>query len=411
MSVTLGSPTPFATHAQFAASGFQWGPPDGALGAVASGGGNYTFFGSAMGAATASASGPACSGSAGLQGAFAFEGSLEKFSGLTGAGCKALFTKGAAPSGWVFDKDYAGGGSVMPFAAGATGGLLMTYHGEVHWKNPGTANGLCNSVPCFYGGIGLAVSLDGGAVFKSVGQIIQPYQPLSVYQGSSQNVGVGYGSMVLADSSGNWLAAPAANPSSTYLYVFYEDYLPTGAGGTCANAACVTVARARLDQVLAAVVPLASSSPTTVAALFRKYDATASDPWSEPATSGDPTENTASGSFTPLFPDGNSFLPSVIWDSALKAYLLVHQRAVGGAQPTNFIVRSSTDLLHWSSPLATYAPPPGSEPFYPTLVGEGGDPLVGGSAPRLFFDTFPSNFPNWETSELDSLPVQVSAGK
>lgn len=408
LAVTLGSSITFATHSEFAASGFLWGPPDGTLGVVASGSGAYTFFGSAEGAAAASVAGPACTASPGLQGAFRFDGSLDDFSGLPAPGCKALFTKGSAPSGWIFDRDYAGGGSVMPFQSGSTSGLLMTYHGEVHWKNPSTANGLCNDVPCFYGAIGLAVSVDGGATFHSVGQIIQPYLPLSLYEGKSQNVGVGYGSMVLADASGNWLAAPASNPSSAYLYVFYEDYLPATPAGACANAACVTVARAPLGEVLSAVVPVSASSPTAVAGLFRKYDATASDPWGQPATSGDPTENTASGPFSPLFSDSNSFLPSVIWDSAASVYLMVHQRSVGGAQPMNFIIRSSPDLLHWSAPLATFAPPAGAEPFYPTLVGEGGDPLVGGPAPLLFFSTFPDNFPNWDTSELDSLPVQIA---
>lgn len=405
-TVALGHASAFATHTQFSADGFQWGPADGTLGAVAIGTGSYRFFGSASGAATATAAGPACTGSPGLQGTFSFDGSLNQFTGLPST-CKALFTKGSAPSGWIFDKDYAGGGSIVPFASGSTSGLLMTYHGEVHWINP-SGNGLCNNVPCFYGAIGLAVSTDEGSTFKSVGQIIQPHQPLSLYEGGSENVGVGYGSMVVADAAGNWLAAPAANPSAAYLYVFYEDYLPAAAGGPCANVACVTAARARLDDVLAAVLPLNSSSPTTVAALFHKYDATASDPWSQPATSGDPTENTASGSFTPLFPDSNSFLPSVIWDDAVSAYLMVHQRSVGGSQPMNFIVRSSTDLLHWSSPLATFAPPPGQEPFYPTLIGEEGDPLVGGPAPRLFYSTFPSGFPNWDTSELDSLPLQLT---
>lgn len=396
-SIALGPASTFATHAQFVANGFQWGPVDGTMGAVASGGG-YTFFGSAKGST-------ACTGSPNVQGAFAFKGSLDQLTGLPASQCKALFSLGAAPAGWIFDRDYAGGGSVVPFQSGSTEGLLMTYHGEIHWTIP-TGNGLCGNVPCFYGGIGLAVSLDGGATFRSVGQIIQAYPPLSAYEGGSKNIGIGYGTMVVADANGHWLAAPPTSPSSAYLYVLYEDYDPTGPG-PCANAACVAVARAPFDQVISAVVPLSSSSPTTVAGLFRKYDATASDPWSPRAASGDPTENTASGHFTPLFDDANSFLPTVVWDSLASAYLMVHQRSVGGTQPTNFIVRSSTNLLHWTSPLATFAPPAGEEPFYPTLIGEGGNPLVGGAAPRLFFSTF-DTFPDWPQSKLQSLAVQVT---
>ncbi|HVP65807.1 MAG TPA: hypothetical protein VMT17_00930 [Anaeromyxobacteraceae bacterium] len=419
VSITFGSATPFATHvASFAPAGFTWGPPDGTLGAVANGDGTYTFFGAALGAASASAAGPACSGSPGVQGAYRFTGTLEEYGGLPAGGCRAVLAKGGAPSGWVFDADYAGGGSVLPFKSGATDALLMTYHGEVHWKNP---NGtpptyFCNDVPCFYGGIGLAVSVDGGATFKSMGQIIQPYQPLSYYQGTSDNVGIGYGALVLADGSGDFIESPPAPPSSAYLYVFYEDYLTPGAPGApsasaCVNAACVTVARARWDDVVAAVLPLATSSPTAVSGLFRKFDGSRGT-WTQPAASGDPTLDTASGVPTPLFPDANSYLPSVIWDTAAKSYLMVHQRYVGQAQPTQptvFVFRSSTDLVHWSDPLATFSPAAGHEPFYPTLVGETGNPLVGGGTPRLFFDTYPAGFPNWGTSELDSLPVQVTA--
>jgi len=413
ISVALGSASTFATHKDdFAPAGFTWGPPDGTLGAVANGDGTYTFFGAALGAASASAAGPACGGSPGIQGAYRFAGTLDHYTGLPAGGCKALLEKGGAPSGWVFDKDYAGGGSVLPFKDGATSVLLMTYHGEVHWKNPtGTPpNYFCNGVPCFYGGIGLAVSVDGGATFKSVGQIVQPYQPLSFYEGNSENVGVGYGSMVLADAAGNPVATPPVPPSSAYLYVFYEDYLKPGAGSPCANTACVAVARARWDDVVLAVLPLSASSPTTVAGLFRKYGGASG--WTQPATSGDPTLETASGAFAPLFPDTNSFLPSVIWDTVANAYLMVHQRYVGQAQPTQptaFVIRSSTDLVHWSDPLATFSPAAGHEPFYPTLVGETGNPLVGAGSPRLFFSTFPSSFPSWSTSELDTLPVQVTA--
>jgi hypothetical protein len=397
-SITLGPVETFATHAQLAELGFTWGPSDGTMGAVVDGG-SYTFFGSAQSSST-------CAGSPTVQGAFRITGSLEQLGGLPPQGCKALFTRGAAPSGWVFDRDYAGGGAVVPFRSGTTSGLLISYHGEVHWTNP-TGNGLCNSVPCFYGGIGLAVSLDDGVTFHSVGQIIQSYQPLSVYQGGGRNAGIGYGAMVVADAAGNPLGAPPAAPSSAYLYVFYADIDP-GGPGACANAGCVAVARARFDEVVAAVMP--PSDPATVAALFRKFDSTASDPWSQPATSGDPTENTASGHFTPLFDDRNSALPSVIWDSVMNSYLMATQVYQAGPPPAVIVIRSSTDLLHWSAPLATYSPPSGHQLYYPSFIGEGGDPLVGGAAPRLFFSTFVT-FPNWSQSELDSLPVQIAASK
>jgi len=125
-SIALGSVSTFATHSQFAANGSAWGPPDGMMGAIATGAATYNFFGSAGSSA-------ACAGSPSVQGAFRFTGSLAQLAGLPATQCKALFTKGAAPTGWVFDKDYAGAGSVVPFQSGSTKGLLMAYHGEVHW--------------------------------------------------------------------------------------------------------------------------------------------------------------------------------------------------------------------------------------------------------------------------------------
>jgi hypothetical protein len=361
------------------------------MGAVARGGGAYDFFGSAYGSAS-------CEGSPKVQGAYRFTGTIDHVTGLPAAQCKVLLPEGAAPSGWIFDRNYAGGGSVIPFYRKGTSGLLMTFHGEFHWA--------CGSVACFYGAIGLAVSVDGGATFHTVGQIIQGHPPLSAYAGGSASMGIGYGSMVLADASGKPVREPPGDAANTYLYVFYHDYDPLGPGA-CRWGGCVAVARARLDQVLDAVTPIARSNPATVAALFHKYDTSASVPWTEPATSGDPTEDTASGRFTPLFTDGPSYLPSVIWDEFANVYLMVYQRNVGGAQPTTFIIRSSPDLLHWSPPLATFDPPARRQPYYPTLIGETGDPHVGAAAPRLFFSTFESA-PHWLHSELDSLPVHIT---
>ncbi len=397
-TITLGATTTFATHADFVANGFTWGPVDGTMGAAATGGGNYELSGAARSSTT-------CALSPSTQGAFRFTGTLDKLGGVPAAQCKVLFPKGSAPVPWVFDKDYAGGGSVIPFKSGTTNGFLMTYHGEVHWT---IDSGLCGAgVPCFYGGIGMAVSTDGGLNFASVGQILQAYPPLSAFEGGTVNMGMGYGSFVLADANGNWIAAPPADPTTAYLYDFYEDYDSSGPG-PCSKGACVAVARARFDEILAAVFPVANSNPATVAGLFHKYDATATAPWSSPGTSGDPTENTASGHFTPLFSDTTAYLPSVLWDDVAQEYVMVHQHNVGGAQPIEFVFRSSTDLIHWSAPMATFNPPAGKQPFYPTLIGETGNPHVGGAAPRVYFSTFPMDFPNWPSSELDWLPLQIT---
>jgi len=81
-AVTLGALSTFATHGQFASLGFEWGPPDGTMGAIVDGGA-YTFFGSAKGSSS-------CAGSPNIQGAYRVTGSLEALSGLPPTGCKAL---------------------------------------------------------------------------------------------------------------------------------------------------------------------------------------------------------------------------------------------------------------------------------------------------------------------------------
>src|SRR5580704_8647899 len=97
VKVTAGPPVTFATHAQLAGYGFQWGPSDGSFGAIPAATGNtYTFYGTA--ASASSCKGTSVSGTAGT---YAFTGTLDQ---ISGSSCKNLFTIGAGPAGWVFDR-------------------------------------------------------------------------------------------------------------------------------------------------------------------------------------------------------------------------------------------------------------------------------------------------------------------
>ena len=62
-------------------------------------------------------------------------------------------------------------------------------------------------VPCFYSSIGLAVSTNDGGTFRVAGQIVQPSEPLSVFEGGGNNMAVGYGSLLVADANGKHLVA------------------------------------------------------------------------------------------------------------------------------------------------------------------------------------------------------------
>ena len=391
----FGSPITFATHAQLQGYGFGFGPADGQFGAIPAGNGTYTFYGAA-GNTTSS-----CAGTPNARnGAFTFAGSLDH---VTGSSCKRLFSLGDGPAGWVFDRDYAGGGQVVRFAAGGKSGWLMPIHGEFQWSSPATPDHKCNGVPCFYSSIGLAVSTDDGKTFKVVGQIVQPSQPLSVFVNGGSNMSVGDGSLVVADANGQHLDNPPADPSNAYFYLFSGDLSPT-LPGSCGKFACIGVARAPYADVVAAAL---SGDPHQVATVFHKYDGASPDPWTQPATSDTPDESGTAGTYAPVWTDRPAGVPSVIYDSSFNLYLAACLVNPTGKQ-LGVEVRASSDLLHWSGPFAAYSKP-GRALYYPALLGETGDPTIGGPAPRVYFTSFAA-FPNYATSVFESVPLTLSDG-
>ena len=392
---TFGTASTFATRAQLAGYGYAFGPSDGQFGAIRGSGGGYTFYGSA-------GSGATCAGTPSLNGEYTFTATLTQ---VTGSSCTRLFGPGSGPAGWVFDSNYAGGGQVVRFATGADSGWFIPFHSEYHWTNPSTADGRCyvsggsgGEVPCFYGGIGLAVSTDGGASFRVVGQVFQPSERLSVFKGGGTNMSVGYGSLLVADSNGKHLPNPPANPASAYFYLFFTDRLPT-APGICAGRSCIGVARAPYNAVVAAAL---SGDPHQVATVFHKFDGTG---WTAAATSDTPGDTGTAGAYAPLFTDETGAVPSVLYDSAVAAYLVVYQGTAGVS------VRASSDLVHWSTAIGTPYGEVGRQVYYPTIIGETGDPDVGGPQPRVYFTSFPTDsFPKWNQSVFESVPLTVSKG-
>jgi hypothetical protein len=399
ISGTFGQAITFATHEDFVKLGFGWGPSDGQLAAIPHSDGNYTFYGSAGAAQSCANVGPK------KEGLYVFTGSLDHLSG--GDGCHKLFGPGDAPSGWLFDQDYAGGGNLVRFADGDRKGWLMPFHAEIHWQNPDTANHECEvnggtSVPCFYSTLGLAVSTDDGKTFKVVGEILQPSQPMSVFAGSGKNMAVGAGSMVVADANGKHLAIPPADPDAAYYYLFYMDSLP-GLPGNCNTGLCTGVARAPYRKVIDAAL---SGDPHQVVGLFHKYSGDTPDPWDQPAASDTPDVSGTAGHYAPLWTDGGGST-SVLYDAKFEVYLVV----TGGGSAAGLKIRASKDLLHWSEPISDAYQESGRLLWYPTLVGETGNPGVGGATPRVYFSSFPvGKFPDYKTAILESVPVTLSAG-
>jgi hypothetical protein len=397
----VGSPVTFATHRELARYGFSWGPSDGQFGAMPTGGGRYRFYG----AAGASSS---CAGSPNAHNAaFSFTGTLDHVT--SGNGCKRVFGPGDGPRGWVFDKDYAGGGQVTRFALVGKRGWLLLFHAEVWWQNAARPDRKCDvvggsgsKVPCFYSSLGLAVSTDDGGSFKVAGQILQPSQPMSVFIGGGRYMPVGYGSLIVADANGKHLDdPPPADPSSAYFYLFYNDLL-TGSPRACVNFICAGVARARYADVITAVL---SGDPHKVATVFHKYDAASPDPWTQPATSDTPDQSGTAGRYAPLWTDESGGGVGVIYDSSFDVYLAVYQTLAG------FKLRASSDLIHWTGPIGPPIQEPGRTLYYPTLMGETGDPTIGGPAPRLYFTSFPiGQFPNYKTSVFESVRLTLARG-
>ncbi len=318
----------------------------------------------------------------------------------SGNGCIRLFGPGDGPAGWIFDKDYAGGGQVVRFASGGKRGWLMPFHGEYHWKNmsnPPTY--LCDNVPCFYSGLGLAVSTDDGKTFRDVGQIMQPSQPLSVFTGGGRNMGVGYGTLWVADANGKHLDNPPKDPAHAYFYLFFTDVLPS-APAMCANRGCLGIARAAYADVVDAAL---SGDPHKMATVFRKYDGASPNPWTQPATSDTPDLSGTAGKYAPLWTDEPAVQANVIYDRDFRLYLAVY------VAQNSLRVRASSDLLHWWDAIGLPYEEAGRTPYYPTLVGETGDPTIAGIMLRVYFSSFPiGEFPNYKTAIFESVPLTLS---
>lgn len=367
-SAKVGPETVVATYEQRQQLGFDFGFSDGTLGAVRQGS-QVVLFASAKSHAR-------CAGTPQTQGVYRLVADAADPLRVQQTPCSAVLghtEDGTKPDGSLrgaFDRDYVGGGPALRVKSedGKQSGILLVYHAEFHW-GPKCGNGY----PCFYGTLGLAFSPNDGATFRKLGEIVQPTVSRKEWMADHPNdsIAVGYGPIVAGDEAGHPLAPDAANPNKDYLYVFYDDRDP---GSSCGEASCLTVARARLHDVLGAAFG-GGGGAHAAGEFFRKYHDGRFD---EPATSGDPNDGARSGRYTPLVK--NAFMPSALFDHYLGKALLavVRDHAVE--------IRASASLLDWSAaPIATVDEKPEREIRYPSLVGDTESPAVGGRSPWLFY--------------------------
>jgi hypothetical protein len=377
LTYTLSEPTVFMAQQELWKFGFVAGPSDGPFGAIPLGQGRYRFLGTAWGGAK-------CPPDARKGGVFGFTGTLDRVT--NGDGCRILIRKGEGPPGWIFNANYSGGGQLIPLEDHGKRIWLMTFRGEYQWKNPARADGLCGGganpafaggVPCYYSTLGLAVSTDGGNSFKVAGESLQLTDPLTASKGTDTNRNIGYGSLVVADENGRHISNLAQDSRKAYVYLFFISSgkdLP----GACKFAQCGGVARARYDDVVSAVF---SANPYAVAKLFRKYDTSSSDPWSQPGTGVSPDLSVGGGTFTPQFQGPG--IGIVLYDRAFDVYLGASESFATG-HPA-IVIRTSTDLIHWSEPIGPPIDDGNRAVSYFTMLGDTEDPSIAGPEPRIYF--------------------------
>jgi hypothetical protein len=159
------------------------------------------------------------------------------------------------------------------------------------------------------------------------------------------------------------------------------------------------VARAPYADVIAVAL---SGDPHKVAQVFHKYDGTSPNPWTQPATSDTPDLSGTAGKYAPLWTDEPGGA-EVIYDSSFNVYLAVYQSSAG------IKLRASSDLIHWSGPIGAPYHEAGRTLYYPTLLGETGDPTIAGPAPRVYFSSFPTgSFPDYTTSVFETVQLTLS---
>jgi hypothetical protein len=386
-TISLGMETTVLDAATRTADGWAYGPPDGNIGVLPQASGQYMFFMPANSSAT-------CTGTPTMEGTYRLGGTPGNFSAPYG--CTAVVRRAsggqADPNGWTFDRDYAGGGPVLTLTSGSKTGVLHLYHGEYQ-------SGTCaNGSVCFYSGLGAAFSTDGGTTFQKMGEIVQPYVTRAYAFGVPEDVDVGGGTLLLADTNGKFVAnAATADPTTLYVYVFYADLDPALTDATCSKRQCLAVARARLSDVITAAF---ANNTAAFPTLFTKYYNGA---FTQPATGGDPNAAINSGHYTPVVLDYGSF-PSVIYDTVTQNYVMAYEQ-----DNDSVVMRHGPNLLNWSSTDAagSFSNAPNGE-IYTTLIGESSDPTVANGNPTLLYVKSTVPWPNWPNSSLVERTVHLS---
>jgi hypothetical protein len=371
-TITPGDASVVSTHAQRVGLGFLYGYSDGDFGAITQDAG-YTFFVSGHTQPDAGL----CPGTPGTQGVYRI--GTDPSSITTNYGCTALVvdSPGSADGGLLgaFDRDYVGGGPVMrlPNPDGGAPAIVLVYHAEFHW---GPLCGTENA-PCFYGTLGMASSLDDGATFVKLGEIIQPSvsRPDWVARNPNASLPDGTGPFIVGDANHQPIDPDTADPATSFLYVFYIDQNYADAGATCPSGGrqCLATARASMSTVIAAAF---AQDPTSGPTLFHKWYA---GDFTQPGVSGDPNDALPSGAFTPVA--GATYEESVLYDRTINQAILAYRTPIGSIE-----IQTTSDLVNWpGTPIASVSEEVDGGLRYPSLIGETTNANAGATQPWLFY--------------------------
>jgi hypothetical protein len=392
-TLSLSDASVVSTYAQRAALGFRFGYVDGVLGAVNRGDAGYAFFVSGHTVADAGA----CPGTPDTQGSYHIGVAPDVIT--QNFGCKALIadSENVVPDGGLtgpFDRDYVGGGPVLVLTHAGSRALALFYHAEWHWGPT------CNGAPCFYGTLGLAFSTDDGQSFTKYGEIVQPAvsRPDWVSGHASTSLSIGAGPYLLGDANGGPVDPTGADPATSYVYVFFDDYDTTNAA-PCANSQCLGVARASMQDLVSAAFGLAGAKSAT--ALFSKYHTSdPGGPFTQPAASGSTDDTTAGGHYTAIL--SNTFEASTLYDRTAGAFFLAYRQ--GGA----IQLTTSTNVTSWpGGPVASVTIDDDAGVRYPSLMGEQPNAEVGATQPYIFYT---NGTGTWPTSTFMSRRITVTPG-
>jgi len=208
---------------------------------------------------------------------------------------------------------------------------------------------------------------------------------------------IGAGPFVLGDARGLPVDPATADPASTCVYIFYDDYDTTNAA-PCNTQQCVGIARALVQDVTDAAFGGANAKPTTE--LFFKYHAGGASSFMEPAASGSVDDARPGGHYTAVL--SRAFELSALYDRAIQKVILAYKSPGSG----DILFRTSGNLLNWpDAEIADASIHEDGGDRYPSLIGELPNAIVGDAHPLIFYT---NGLTDWRSSTFMNRRINIA---